>query len=103
VSGRGSDWPDFPPQDPACDVLQFNCTLADLDLALVAVATAGQTLSVGLLDERYPIALLGGERLGSITSGFARALADCLRKGEPFVCDVVKLEPGWVEVLVRHA
>jgi hypothetical protein len=77
--------------------------LVDVDPKQASAVAVGDVLRVTLFEDRYPIVERNGGRLGSVTSGQPGTLAKCLREDGPFEAEILKVDGGWIEVLVRHS
>lgn len=101
MTGRGNPEPDLPPVVVPCDQLVLEVVLVDVALEAVASVAAGQTLEVALIEDRYPAAFRGTERVGSVASGGRLArLVDCLRAGQSFSAFVLEVDGAYVRVRI---
>jgi hypothetical protein len=101
MTGRGNPEPDVPPTVVPCDQLVLEVVLVDVVLELVTTLAPGQTLSVALIESRYPAVFLGSERVGSVASGGALSrLVECLRAGQAFGAIVLEVDGAYVRVRI---
>lgn len=101
MTGRGNPEPDLPPVVVPCDQLTLEVVLVDVVLELATMISAGETLGVELIEDRYPAVLLGTERVGSIASGGRLSrLVECLRAGQPFTALVLEADGAYVRVRI---
>ena len=101
MTGRGNPEPDFPPVVVPCAQLTLEVVLVDVVLELAKTISAGQTLGVGLIEDRYPAVLLGTERVGSIASGGRLSrLVECLRAGQAFTALVLEVDGAYLRVRI---
>ena len=100
MSGRGNPGPDFVPDIRPCDQLVLEVVLANVDTTTSARVSVGDRLPVSLVDDRYPAAFVGHDRLGSIASGALSRLVQCLREGKAFVAEILEIDGAYVKVRV---
>lgn len=101
MTGRGNPEPDLPPVVVPCDRLVVEVVLVDVVLEAVTTFAVGQTLEVGLIEDRYPAVFLGDQRVGSVASGGALSrLVECLRAGQAFGAFVLEVDGAYVRVRI---
>lgn len=104
MTGRGNPEPDIPPRVVPCDQLVLEVVLVDVVPAVVGAVAPGQTLGVGLIENRYPAVFVGADRVGSVASGGALSrLVECLRAGQAFSAFVLEVEGAYVKVRIGAA
>ena len=104
MTGRGNPEPDFQPVVTPCDQLVAELALVDVVLALVQGVAPGQSLVVALIEDRFPAAFVGAERLGSIAAGGKLGrLVECLRLGQKYIAFVLEVDEALVRVRISPA
>jgi hypothetical protein len=103
MTGRGNPEPDRPPVVTPCDQLVVEVVLADVVLEVAIRIAPGQTLSVALIENRYPAVFLDAERVGSVASGVLSRLVECLRAGQAYGAFVLEVDGALVRVRIGAA
>ena len=103
MSGSGGGQP--PPTADPCEKLTSKTTLTSPVKDVVAQLTKGVELEIELKKSggaRVIQALHRGRLAGSITSTVIQRIAECIEDGHKYVAEVLSVEGGSCQVLVRH-
>lgn len=101
MTGRGNPEPEIPQEvRPCTELVLGRVWLTNVEISVAEKLSVGDGLNVRLFKETFPTAFLGDEAVGSISSGPASRLVECLRAGVLFEAEVIEVDKALVIVRV---